>query len=207
MSAKPRFAHRPNQPFDAGGGRIVFDSRSVAITAIVVAFDERSRVHHALVGRRGPAVDFSGLWCLVCGYLDWDESLPNAVRREVFEEAGVDLHALEAAGAARVPEQPLFVQSDPASHRQNVTARFLVELSERPLLTTENAEPNEVAELRWIEVARGPIASLEWAFGHDRILAELADFYAAEHTQGSLDAGSTRRFHRRFLERRYPFDV
>ena len=201
---RPTFVHRANQPFEVDG-RVLFDSRSVAVTAITVAFDAPAGVHRALVGQRGSAVDHSGLWCLVCGYLDWDESLDDAVRREVFEEAGIDLHALEARGDAIVPPQPIFVQSDPASHRQNVTARFLVDLRAPVTPTAENAEPNEVADLRWIEVAHAPIAELAWAFNHDKILAELADFYASERARGVLDVGSTRRFYRRFVERRYPF--
>jgi len=159
----------------------------------------------ALVGERGEAVDHSGKWCLCCGYLDWDESLQEAVRREVFEEAGLDLRALEAAGDAVVAPEPIFLQSDPAAHRQNVTARFVIELSRLVEPSTENAEPGEVVQLKWIQVTHAEIAERPWAFHHDEILGELATFFEREKNDGSLDAGSTRRFYRAMLERRYPF--
>ncbi len=199
-----RFANRPNERLVAQG-RVVFDSRSAAVTAIVIGHDAKTNTHHALAGERGPAVDLPGHWCLVCGYLDWDESLVEAVRREVFEEAGIDLGALEAAGDAIVPSQPILVQSDPRSHRQNVTARFPIELRRLAPPSTVNAEPGEVSEVCWIEVARATIANRRWAFGHDEILGELADFYADERAQGRRDMGSTRRFYRRMVEARYPF--
>ncbi len=205
MIDPPRFSNRQNERLEVTPGRTLFHSRSLAVTAVVLAHDAASQTFHALVGERGPAVDHSGAWCLVCGYLDWDESLPDAVRREVFEEAGIDLRALEAAGQAVVPDHPLFLQSDPQSHRQNVTARFPVELASRVAPSTQNAEPGEVVQSKWIEVARAEIALLPWAFHHDAILGELADWYDAERVRGVLDAASTRRFYRSRIETRYPF--
>jgi 8-oxo-dGTP pyrophosphatase MutT (NUDIX family) len=129
-----------------------------------------------------------GLWDL-----DWDESLSDAVRREVFEEAGIDLPALERAGRATVPTQPVYVESSPASHRQNVTARFIVEVDAQVPLSTTNAEPNEVAAIRWLPVTRDAVAELRWAFHHDAILNAIADFFASERESGQLDEGSTQR--------------
>jgi ADP-ribose pyrophosphatase YjhB (NUDIX family) len=201
----PRFANRQNPRHLVGPERWVYDSRSVAVTAVVVAFDAASGAHHALASLRGPAVDHSNEWCLVCGYLDWDERLDDAIRREVFEEAGIDLAALEAAGHAVVPSQPIWVQSDPKSHRQNVTARFSVELSVLTPPTTANAERDEVLAVKWMPLVAAEIDAVPWAFGHDRILHELAVFLETERRRGSLDAGSVRRYYRARLERQYPF--
>lgn len=205
MSKSSRFSNRENERFQVSPERVVFDSRSVAVTAVVIAYDESQQTFYALAGERGPSVDHSGLWCLVCGYLDWDERLDEAVRREVFEEAGIDLRALEASGDAIVSPHPVYLQSDPASHRQNVTARFSVELSRRVPVSPTNAEPGEVMALRWIEVTSPAIAELTWAFRHDSILEDLAAWYRDERAKGQLDEKSTRRFYRSHLERRYPF--
>lgn len=199
---KPPFTNRPNPCHTLPDGRALYESRSVAVTAIVVAYEATSREHYVVVGQRGPAVDLSGLHCLVCGYLDWDESLADAVRREVWEEAGLDLRELERIGRASVPEQPVFVQSAPSAHRQNVTARFVVELDSRSPVSTANAEPEEVASIGWLPVTRAAIGGLAWAFNHDAILRELADFYTSERDSGALDAASTRRFVRALVERR-----
>ncbi len=193
----PRFSNRQNQRHELSNGRVLFESRSVAVTAIVLAREGPSGPFCALVGERGPRVDKSGTWCLVCGYLDWDESLADAVRREVFEEAGVDLAALEAAGEAWISKQPLFIQSDPAAHRQNVTARFLASLSRLVPLTTEHAEPGEVTQLAWLPLQASAIDEKPWAFHHEEILHELRAFFDEEQNQGRANAESPLRFYRR----------
>jgi 8-oxo-dGTP pyrophosphatase MutT (NUDIX family) len=204
MSDSTRFSNRLNERIEVDG-RVLYLSRSVAVTAVVLAYDAATSSVYALVGQRGEAVDHSGKWCLCCGYLDWDESLQDAVRREVFEEAGLDLQALQAAGDAFVASDPIFVQSAPEAHRQNVTARFVIELRRLVEPSTANAEPGEVVQLKWIAVTHAAIAERPWAFQHDEILGELASFYETEKSQHSLDGGSTRRFYRAMFERRYPF--
>ncbi len=191
-----RFSNRQNQRHELVGGHVLFESRSVAVTAVVVGRDASGRFH-ALVGERGPRVDKSGTWCLVCGYLDWDESLREAVRREVFEEAGVDLAALEASGEAWLSKQPLFIQSDPTAHRQNVTARFLASVSRLVPLSTENAEPGEVTQLAWLLLDAASIDAKPWAFHHEEILHELRAFFDEEHALGRADAESPARFYRK----------
>lgn len=184
---------------------MLYESRSVAVTAVVVAFEPVAGAFHALVSERGTAVDHTGKWCLVCGYLDWDERLEDAVRREVYEEAGIDLAALEAAGQAHVPTQPIYMQSDPTSPRQNVTARFSVELTVLAPPTTANADEGEVVQVKWMPIVPAEIDAHPWAFNHDRILRELADHFDEERSRSTLDAGAVRRFYRGKLESRYPF--
>ena len=43
-----------------------------------------------LLGRRarGP---HAGRWCIPCGYVEWDEDIRDAVRRECAEETGLDV--------------------------------------------------------------------------------------------------------------------
>ena len=206
MAHGSRFANRPNVAHTVAPGRIVFDSRSIAILAIIVARDASGRFH-VLAGERGPAVDQSDRWCLVCGYLDWDEDLRDALRREVWEEAGLDLAALEAAGAATIPDQPLFLRSDPASHRQNLTAHFPVEIhaDALPAPSAANAEPGEVQQVAWLELSAPVVSARPWAFQHEELLLELAAFIDGERAAGRADAGSIRRYYRAKIEARYPF--
>jgi 8-oxo-dGTP pyrophosphatase MutT (NUDIX family) len=203
MSA--RFGNRLNPRHELAGGVVVYESRSVAVTAVLLAWDEPHGVFRALVGERGSAVDNPGSWCLACGYLDWDETLVDAVHREVFEETGLDLRALALAGDAIVAPDPIFVDGSLEANRQNVTARFVIELRRVVEASTANAEPDEVRALEWLEVSDQAIATRKWAFHHDDILRELSAFYATERAAGRFDAGSTRRFYRALVERRYPY--
>lgn len=42
---------------------------------------------HILLGRR--AGSNRGQWCIPCGYVEWDEDVREAARREFFEETGL----------------------------------------------------------------------------------------------------------------------
>jgi 8-oxo-dGTP pyrophosphatase MutT (NUDIX family) len=207
MPKGPHFSSRPNLSYEVAPGKLVFDSRSIAVVALVIARHLPTGGFHALVGERGPAVDQSDRWCLVCGYLDWDEDLRDAVRREVWEEAGLDLAHLEAAGAATLPSQPVFLQSDPRTHRQNLTAHFPVELhvDELPAPSAANADPGEVRQLAWLELTEPAVREKAWAFQHGELLLELAAFLQRERDQARADHGSLRRYYRAKIEARYPF--
>ncbi len=207
MTKGSRFSNRPNVAHTVAPGQIVFDSRSIAILAVVVARDRSSRTFHVLAGERGAAVDQRDRWCLVCGYLDWNEDLQGALRREVWEEAGLDLAALEAAGAATVPAQPVFLQSDPRAHRQNLTAHFPVEIhvDALPTPSAENAEPDEVVQVAWLPLTAEAIRERVWAFEHDVLLLELVAFVDRERAEVRDDHGTLRRFYRSQIEARYPF--
>ena len=206
MTQGSRFSNRPNVAHTVAPGQIVFDSRSIAILAVVVA-RSRAGTFHVLAGLRGPAVDQSDRWCLVCGYLDWNEDLQGALRREVWEESGLDLTALEAAGAATIPAQPVFLQSDPRAHRQNLTAHFPVEIhvDELPTPSGANAEPGEVEQVAWLPLPAGAVREKAWAFEHDELLLDLVAFLERERAEARDDHGSLRRYYRSTMEARYPF--
>jgi ADP-ribose pyrophosphatase YjhB (NUDIX family) len=40
------------------------------------------------MGRRARG-DYAGLWCIPCGYVEWDEDVREAARREFREETGL----------------------------------------------------------------------------------------------------------------------
>jgi 8-oxo-dGTP pyrophosphatase MutT (NUDIX family) len=207
MAHSARFSNRPNVAHTVAPGQIIFHSRSIAVLALVIARLRPTGTFHVLAGERGPAVDESDRWCLTCGYLDWNEDLRDAVRREVWEESGLDLAPLEAAGAATVPTQPLFLQSEPDSHRQNLTAHFPIELhvDELPLPSAANAEAGEVQQVAWIELSAPAIREKAWAFHHDQLLLDLDAFLEREREAARADEDSVRRYYRSKIEGRYPY--
>jgi 8-oxo-dGTP diphosphatase len=58
--------------------------RNPAVGVAVVLLRNRT----ILLGRRarGP---YAGLWCIPCGYVEWDEEIRSAARREMQEETGL----------------------------------------------------------------------------------------------------------------------
>lgn len=59
--------------------------RNPAVGVAVVLQDEDGRV---LMGRRARG-DYAGHWCIPCGYVEWDEDVRAAARREFREETGL----------------------------------------------------------------------------------------------------------------------
>jgi len=171
---KPKFNNRQNEEVTLADGRIVWLSRSSAVTT-TVACRVDGKVY-ILLGKRGEGCpDEVGKWNLPCGYLDWDETLPEAAVREVFEETGVNLMAIpEASILLKHMQQPWRVNSGyrPGS-KQNVSHHFYVvfEAEALPLTSTEYCEPDEIAELQWREISQ--LGELDYAFRHGEIMQEF----------------------------------
>jgi 8-oxo-dGTP diphosphatase len=64
--------------------------RNPAVGVAVVLLDG-TRI---LLGRRGRG-RYAGLWCIPCGYVEWDEEIRAAARREMLEETGLEVEVGE----------------------------------------------------------------------------------------------------------------
>jgi ADP-ribose pyrophosphatase YjhB (NUDIX family) len=56
------------------------------VVGVAVILVESGRV---LLGRR--AGSYAGSWCIPCGYVEWEEDLREAARREFLEETGLEV--------------------------------------------------------------------------------------------------------------------
>ncbi len=65
-------------------GYILYENPVVGVAAIV--FNRDGRI---LLGRRNGS--YRGLWCIPCGYVEYDEDVFDAVVREFKEETGLDI--------------------------------------------------------------------------------------------------------------------
>lgn len=181
-----KFNNRENERVVLPDGRIIFIARSTAVVGCVLCVnDDKLSV---LMVERGPKVDNSGKWCMPCGYLDWDESLKEAVIRELFEETGLDFDALDKSKVLYAElDNPYRVQSSPKSHRQNVSHHFGIVIQGPPpeLPKTKAMQEGEVASVEWVPLDAIPTKeNLEssglkdyFAFNHNEDIHVFVDFW------------------------------
>lgn len=162
-----KLTNRENQPFESTNGDIIWRSRSIAICAIVISNDL-----DCVVTKRSDKVDNPGKWSLPCGYLDWDESIHQALIRELWEELGLDVRG-KFAGLYHVSDGPN------KDERQNVSFHFIV----APDCSTEELRSkiklcDEATEFDFIsldEAKAGEFGDKEFAFGHDKRIMKSVD--------------------------------
>ena len=64
--------------------RIAYRNPAVGVAVVLRDADT------VLLGRRARG-RYAGLWCVPCGYVEWDEDVRVAARRELLEETGLDV--------------------------------------------------------------------------------------------------------------------
>ncbi|MFA5872217.1 MAG: NUDIX hydrolase [Parcubacteria group bacterium] len=112
--------------------------RHVTVDTIIV------KAGKVLLGKRGtfrgkPILE-SGKWGLIGGFLERDENLEQAVRREAREETGLELKNIFLL---KINDNP----NRPAEDRQNVSMIFVAEPE-----GDEKVNSEEVWELRWFDL-------------------------------------------------------
>lgn len=160
-----KFNNKQNECVDLPDGRKVWLSRAVAVNMTLLLLHE-GRLYVAMEQRGDKAADYQGMWCLPCGYLDWNESGSDAIRRECWEELGLDIGqilATKSIGASYV-SSPWHVNTDPNENRQNVSLSYgiLFKSSDFPELTLGEQE-GESSATEWKPV--------EWVFANHEFVA------------------------------------
>jgi ADP-ribose pyrophosphatase YjhB (NUDIX family) len=138
-------------------------SRSVAVVGIIQAHDTNWRWHVLATKRGKNTPDYQGYWCLPCGYVDFNETCEEAIKREVFEETGcnINISKLNLIGIDSIPEgrQNITIQYEHIYHQE-----FINTLK----LTNKNADNGEVDEIKFIKISN--IDDYDWAFNHNHLL-------------------------------------
>jgi 8-oxo-dGTP pyrophosphatase MutT (NUDIX family) len=151
--------------------KIIWESRSCAVNCIVIIKNDDQ--YFILLGQRGSgSPDYVGKYNLPSGYMDFNESATEAALREVWEETGVYIPEIKGNIIFNHMDKPWDVNSEPSANRQNISLRFgiVIESNEFPELSTENNEPNEVSDLRWVNIEN--LGEYDFAFNHNIVIEE-----------------------------------
>jgi 8-oxo-dGTP diphosphatase len=121
-----------------------YKNRGLSVDAVIVMDGK------VLLGKRGRDPD-KGSWALIGGYVEWDESVEEALRREVKEEANLEVTKMHLVN----------VYSNPDRHpKQTINIAYLVEV------TGEPQAGDDIDELKYFKLDELP----EMAFDHQTIL-------------------------------------
>jgi 8-oxo-dGTP pyrophosphatase MutT (NUDIX family) len=188
MKMKPEFSNRKNELIEAVDGRAFWVSRSCAVIAEICMFNRDDGHWYILLAKRGGATpDFQGYWGLPCGYLDWDETLCDALIREVWEECDLFLPAI-AKNAQFVRSSSSFIMIDvetkdtpwriydtPDKGKQNLGFHYAILFGWAgmpfPALSNINVGAGETEDLDWVKVDQA--MSMQLAFNHQLAIARL----------------------------------
>ena len=65
-------------------GYVYYENPIVGVAVIV-----RDKSGAVLLGRRAPDASYPGLWCIPCGYVEYEEDVRAAASREFYEETSL----------------------------------------------------------------------------------------------------------------------
>lgn len=140
--------------------QVFWYSRSVAGVIVVFAENKYGEIC-ILANKRGQGCpDFVGYWCCPCGYLDFNESIEDAVIRECREETGItlnkkDVHFINYSDSLE-------------ENNQNVVFRFVAVLPKTVKTSNIENEKDETEEIKWIPLTE--VKNYNWAFKHDELI-------------------------------------
>jgi 8-oxo-dGTP diphosphatase len=123
----------------------------VTVDALVFAGNTSDK--HVLLIRRGNE-PFKGLWALPGGFVEMDETLDNAVARELTEETGLKLSGFKQLHTFGNPGR------DPRG--RNITIVFYVSIPE----VVSVAGGDDADEAKWFSIHQLP----KLAFDHNKVI-------------------------------------
>lgn len=164
---KPTFKNRPNASHKVGN-REIWESRSPAVVGIIFAFANNNL--YVLAEKRSKNMpDEPGKWVVPCGYMDWDESGWDALRREIYEETSFFIDKFKKNLVYDNDKEPFFVKTTPDENRQNIAINYclLFDFEKTGLpKTVEKYKDHEVDQVKWVDYKE--IDDYPWGFEHEK---------------------------------------
>lgn len=185
---KPKFKNKPNTLLDCNGTPH-YIHRAVSVDAFVFALAPKEIEFgqiHVLVIKRADTMEVDpGKYGVPCGYLDWNETIYEAVIREVYEETSLYLPNYKNNIEFDNNKQPFFIDSNPDAKynsRQNVAHNFIFALdfsNENPDTFpsyVQNYTSNETSLVKWVPWYDFIRNDLEWSFNHEHRVSDAMKY-------------------------------
>lgn len=161
-----------------------FISRAIAVVGIVFVIPLIGDIHILITKRSSKMYDEAGKFNMPCGYLDWNETIYEAMVREVYEETSLYLPDYEDL-LVLDNKQPIYIKDDPTKDkRQNVSFLYLSVLDfsktiNRFPIEIENYTDRETAMVKLMPVSEfyKLSDSMEWAFNHNETIKSAIQYY------------------------------
>jgi 8-oxo-dGTP diphosphatase len=189
-----KFNNRPNRCVQIEGEDCWLSRSTTVLGVLIVVKDGQGFVP---LGQRGPGLPNEvGKWGLPGGYLDYDETIGEALRRETWEELGLDLEGMRSVhGFHGDLDNPYCIISVPKGQQQNLGMRFplmffLQDGADLPLLKPQ-VGPDEVTATQWMTLEDALVSNL--AFRHEVAIQDcLSRYYgnSIEPRSGQLKSSS-----------------
>jgi NADH pyrophosphatase NudC (nudix superfamily) len=159
-----KFKNIQNESVESADGKKLWKSRSVAVCVALWTSDQKF-----IVTKRSAAMEKDpGKKCLVCGFLDNNESIHQALIREVYEELGLNVNGMKA--------MMYHISDAPISPTQNISFHFFIPLPYDSETVKRKIKPCpiEVDEVYFMS-ANNVMADndKEWAFSHRKRVLRL----------------------------------
>ena len=198
MSQQPQFSNRPNSRIHTQDGRVLHHARANAVVAEICLYDTQQQTWSILLMQRGlQDQEFAGYWALPSGYLDWDETLYQAMMREVYEETGLWLPAvLQQSKAVSADAEPWRISDVPAGEKQNLAFHYAVLFAwsndDYPELSVQSDDPHETLSAKWVGMQHASHMGLAFAHQHNiqQLLQQKAQDFTALEMKFLLESAS-----------------
>ena len=181
------FKNRKNFQVTTKDGESYWVSRSVAVHGMILAKNFETNEIYILLEKRGPKCpDETGKWADVCGYIDRNETLEDALKREIYEETGLYLDDLETLNIRQTGIDDSIDGENAV--KQNITIRYQILVDYREIKSlldsgeinidtkSRGGEDGEVSEIKLIKLTGSdPVDEKQFAFNHGKLINEIIE--------------------------------
>lgn len=149
---------------------------------------KRYNKNYILVNKRGNGCpNYRGCWNIVCGYIDYDETIKECATREIMEECGIFIEPDKWRISNKIDD----IVKD-GDKKQNITIPCSITLTMEEYLKCKeegdkkresySGEVDEVDDIELMELTKKNIENREWAFNHKKLITDMCVAYSSDIT-------------------------